>query len=175
MPDTLRYPIGQYQAPAQIEENERQDYLQRIKTLPQRLRQRVLGWDDDRLDTPYRPNGWTVRQLVHHIADSHLNSYTRFKLALTEESPTIRPYYEDRWALLPDSQLAIEVSLDLLAALHQRWTTILEAFQAEDLQRVFIHPADGKQYRLDEAMGLYAWHGDHHLAQIEALAQRAGW
>ena len=175
MTDALRFPIGKFTAPALVGATELRDYRERIRSYPDRLRRRVAHWSDTQLAHPYRPGGWTVRQLVHHLADSHLNSYLRFKLALTEERPTIRPYHEDRWAQLPDSQLPIGVSLDLLTALHHRWGTLLDTFGAEDLIRVFVHPADGKAYRLDEAMGLYAWHGDHHLAHIEGLAQRQAW
>ncbi len=129
----------------------------------------------EQLDTPYRPGGWTVRQVVHHVPDSHLNSYVRFRLALTESEPTIRPYDEARWAELSDARTApIEMSLNLLSALHERWTTLMGAFEPSDWSRTFRHPALGVM-TLERATALYAWHGRHHVAQITSLAKRLGW
>ena len=173
--DTLKYPIGKFRRPETIGKSQVDDYLKNIASLPQRLREAVDGLTEEQLDTPYRPEGWTVRQVVHHVADSHLNSYARFKLALTEEKPMIKPYFEDRWAELPDSKGPVGTSLDLLTALHARWISLLQSLGPEELAKVFVHPQYGKEYRLDVMMALYSWHGNHHLAHIESLKERMGW
>ena len=135
----------------------------------------VAGLDDRQLDTPYRPGGWTVRQVVHHYADSHANSYVRFRLALTEDAPVIKPYDEQRWAELPDAKSApISVSLTLLSALHQRWVLLLRSLDDQTFARTFIHPELGEM-RLDKTLGLYAWHCHHHVAHITNLRARQGW
>jgi uncharacterized damage-inducible protein DinB len=135
----------------------------------------VKGLSAQQLDTPYREGGWTVRQVVHHVPDSHLNSYIRFKLALTEEEPTIRPYMEDRWAELPEARTApIELSLSLLEDLHKRWILMLRAIQPTEWKRTFRHPEIGPM-TLEKNLALYAWHGRHHVAHVTALRERMGW
>lgn len=147
-----------------------------IAAAPDQLRAAVAGLSPAQLDTPYRPNGWTVRQVVHHLPDSHLNAYTRIKLALTEEEPTIKPYEEARWAELPDARTGpVELSLALLEFLHQRWLLLLRNLAAADFARQFRHPEHGRMFALDEALALYAWHGEHHVAHITSLRRRMGW
>ena len=145
-----------------------------LEAAPDTFRAAVSGLDDTQLDTPYRVGGWTVRQLVHHLPDSHLNSYVRFKLALTEDAPVIRLYLEERWAELPDSSLEPVVSLKLLTALHSRWVALLRAMDESDFARTFVHPEDGAQ-TLAQSLALYAWHARHHTAQITDLRKRQGW
>ena len=179
MTDTMedqRYPIGPFVLPDTMDRALIDQYISDIALFPERLRAEVEVLTDAQLDTVYRPGGWTIRQVVHHCADSHMNSLTRFKLALTEEEPTIRPYYEERWAELADSRsMPIGPALTMLEGLHQRWTVLLQSLSEEDLQRTFIHPQAGKRYRLDENIGLYAWHCNHHLAHITRLKQSKGW
>ncbi|MEP6945969.1 MAG: YfiT family bacillithiol transferase, partial [Acidobacteriota bacterium] len=140
-----------------------------------RLAEAVAGLSDVQLDTPYRLHGWTVRQTVHHVADSHMNSIIRFKLALTEDTlPTIKPYFEDRWAELGDSRLPVQVSLDLIASVHARWVALLQSMSDEDYAKMFIHPDTGT-WTLDAALALYAWHSLHHTAHITSLREREGW
>lgn len=177
MPNTpnlqkLRFPIGQFQKPANIDRLQIAQWIAEIAALPQQLRQATNNASDATLDTPYRPDGWTVRQVVHHIADSHINSYTRFKLALTEDNAAIRPYFEERWAMLPDSKAPIEISLQLLEALHERWVILLKSLTTEQLKRTFVHPEHGAIFALDENIGVYAWHGKHHLAHIQLVTQK---
>jgi uncharacterized damage-inducible protein DinB len=158
-----------------LTDDQRQQCIDEIAETPTRLRVAIEGLSPQQLDTPYRPGGWTVRQVVHHLPDSHLNSYTRFKLALTEEEPTIRPYYEDRWAELEDGRTApVDISLALLEALHQRWVLMLKLLTPADLTRTFRHPDLGV-FTLEKALCHYAWHGRHHIAQITSLRQRLGW
>ncbi|SEN67684.1 YfiT family bacillithiol transferase [Lihuaxuella thermophila] len=171
----LRYPIGQFQMDQEITGQMRLRWIDEIAAAPGELRQAVQGLTEDQLNTPYRPGGWTVRQVVHHLPDSHLNSYVRFKWALTEEVPFIKPYDEKEWAELADSRTApIEVSLSLFDSLHQRWTLLLRAMTDEDFRRTFRHPESGT-LTLDQALGLYAWHGKHHIAHITSLRKRMGW
>ena len=154
---------------------DRRKYIGQIAETPARLRAAVNGLSDDQLDTPYRPDGWTVRQVVHHVPDSHLNSYIRFKLALTEDQPTVKPYAEDRWAELPDGRTGpVEVSLRLLECLHSRWVALLRSMSEPDWARTFRHPDLGL-LRLDRNAALYAWHGRHHVAHVSALRERMGW
>ena len=170
-PDLLRFPIGKFGGGEAFTPALIQEYVQNIASLPGLLRQAVLGLNNVQLDTPYRPGGWTVRQVVHHLADSHLNSYIRFRLALTEDNPLIKPYEEQRWAELPDAQTEpVEISLVLLEALHQRWVVLLKSLSESDWLRTFTHPVSGKT-TLIKAAGLYAWHGKHHLAHITNLRQ----
>jgi len=164
--EKLRFPIGKFEGAEPFTPALGQAYVQDIAALPGLLRQAVQNLTDTQLDTPYRPGGWTVRQVVHHVADSHLNSYIRFKLALTEENPVIKPYEEQLWAELPDSlQEPAEVSLVMLTALHQRWVVLLKSLSDTEWLRTFTHPVSGKTTLL-KAAGLYAWHGRHHLAHI---------
>ncbi|MDP4095412.1 bacillithiol transferase BstA [Paenibacillus sp. P96] len=169
-----RYPIGEFEAPDPIPDEMLQGWINDIAELPAKLRAAVKGLDDEQLDTPYREGGWTVRQVVHHVADSHINSYVRFKLALTEELPAIKPYEEGRWAELPDARLSVEVSLNLLDSLHERWVTLLRSFEPEQFSRSFVHPESGV-ISLKNATGMYSWHGMHHTAHITSLTKRMGW
>ena len=174
--NSLRYPIGKYTKPDPITDQQISDFIRRIETLPARLKAAVSGLSENQLDTPYRPDGWTVRQVIHHVPDSHLNSFIRFKWTLTEDNPVIKAYFEDRWANLNDyKETPIEVSLSLLESLHKRWVILLKSLTKSDLQKTFIHPETNRQIKLDELIGLYAWHGDHHLAHIESLKKRMGW
>jgi DinB superfamily len=170
----LRYPLGRFSAPAESNAEVRAGQIQTLRLLPERLRAAVDGLSDAQLDTPYRDGGWTVRQVVHHFADSHANSYVRFKLALTEECPTIKPYDEAAWARLPDSGQAIEPSLVLITGLHQRFVGLLELMSEEDFQRGFIHPERGR-VTLATNLAIYDWHSRHHTAHITSLRARKGW
>jgi len=171
----LRYPIGRFKFEESITEEQRRRFIDQIEGTPAELRSAVQGLSPEQLDTPYRPGGWTVRQVVHHLPDSHLNSYTRFKLALTEDEPTIKPYHEDRWAELEDSLNApIEMSLMLLEALHRRWVLLLRSLSPPEFARTFKHPELGV-VSLDKNISLYAWHGRHHVAHITSLRERMGW
>jgi len=175
MTEALKYPIGKYNAqPFSTELKE--EWITIISKLPDNLISAVEGLNENKLQTPYREEGWTVVQLVHHIADSHINAYTRFKLGLTEENPTIKPYEEKEWALLADTkQIPISVSINLLVALHTRWTTILENITDEEWNRTVVHPEHGKQMTLWFLLGMYAWHSQHHVAHITQLRKRNNW
>jgi DinB superfamily len=174
--EELRYPIGKFVAPTAITLAQREAWISDIAQLPSQLRQAVAGLNEAQLDTPYRPGGWSLRQLVHHIADSHLNAFIRLKWTLTEDSPTIKAYWEERWAENPDNlRLAIEVSLGLLDHLHQRWVFLLRNLGEADFARGYIHPESQRFFRLDEYLGLYAWHGRHHLAHAKGLRVRSAW
>jgi hypothetical protein len=171
----LRYPIGEFKFEGPLTNDQRQAFIDTIEETAARMRAAVAGLNEEQLDTPYRPGGWTVRQVVHHVPESHLNSYVRFKLALTEEEPTIKPYFEDRWAKLDDAQQApTALSLDLLEALHGRWVWFLRSLKPEDFQRTFQHPEQGV-VSLDKNVALYAWHGQHHVAHITSLRERMKW
>jgi len=171
----LRYPVGKLELKASLDPEERVAAISQIAETPARLREAVAGLSQEQLDTPYRPGGWTVRQVVHHVPDSHMNSYIRFKLALTEDAPTIKPYDEARWAELADSRdTPVEVSLALLESLHQRWDVLLRSMQPGDFSRRLRHPEMGEM-TLDGALGMYSWHGRHHVAHITALREREGW
>jgi hypothetical protein len=171
----LRFPIGRFNINDAVREDQRQHLIEEIAEAPARLRAVVSGLSPEQLDTPYRPGGWTVRQVVHHLPDSHLNSYVRFKLALTEEEPTIKPYHEDKWAELYDARTApIEPSLSLLESLHERWVLLLKSLTAADWVRTFKHLELGI-VPLEKSLGLYAWHGKHHVAHIASLRERMGW
>ena len=174
MVEDLRYPIGKFDSNIDITPEIRQQFIETIIELPKKIREAINNLSDTQLDTPYRPEGWTVRQLVHHIADSHLNSFCRFKLALTEDFPTIRPYYEDRWALLADSRLPVEDSLKIIEGVHSRWTSLLNSMTDEDFQRKLNHPESG-EWTIEKFLALYDWHSRHHTAHINSLRQRNGW
>ena len=173
--ETLRYPIGQFAYGSTFSAEETSQHIAVIAELPHKLTALVGKWGDDRLDTPYRPDGWTVRQLVHHVADSHINAYVRTKLALTETNPTITPYEEGDWAKLPDSQLDVAPSLVILSNLHLRWVTILKSLSDRELQRTYFHPGMQRSFPLSEVIGLYAWHSEHHYQHAYRLAVRNGW
>jgi len=175
MDEDLRYPIGRFRPVKDLSQIEYPRLINEIGEAPQRFRKAVSGLNDQQLDTPYRPGGWTVRQVIHHVPDSHLNAYIRFKLAMTEDHPTIRPYLEARWAELPEAKsAAIEISLAFLEALHTRWVLSLQKMRPEDFQRTLNHPENGTM-TLDTVLQLYAWHGKHHEAHITGLKTRMGW
>jgi len=171
----LRYPVGKFKFPDTVSVDERHKFIEEIAQTPDRLRAAISGLSDSQLDTPYRPDGWTVRQVVHHVPDSHLHSYSRFKYALTEDEPTIKAYPEDRWAELPDGRSGPPgVSLMLLESLHSRWVALLRSLTEAEWKRTFRHPEMGV-VRLDQNAALYAWHGRHHVAHITGLRERMGW
>jgi hypothetical protein len=174
--EDLRYPIGPFRFDGETNPSRRAQRIGEIAAAPAHLRSAVDGLSVAQLDTPYRPGGWTVRQVVHHVPDSHLNAYTRIKLALTEEEPTIKPYEEARWAELPDARTGpVEPSLVLLESLHERWLLLLRQLGPADFERRFRHPEHGRIFVLDEVIALYAWHGRHHVAHITGLRRRMGW
>ena len=174
--EQLRYPIGKLVRPEHISAEDLKKWIEEIGSIPAKLRAAVSRLTDEQLDTPYRPDGWTVRQVVHHMADSHMNSFIRFKLALTEDNPTIKPYEEAAWAELPDAKTApIESSLEILDGLHKRWVLLLSNMSEEDLKRTFFHPGYKTTNSLAMSVNLYRWHGFHHLAHITGLIERSGW
>lgn len=173
--DDLRYPVGKFKYDGPPSEEQKKAFLDEIATTPANLRAAVKDLSEAQFDTPYRPGGWTVRQVVHHVPDSHMNSYVRFKLALTEDDPAIKPYAEDRWAELADSKATpIEVSLMLLDSLHDRWVRLLRSLSAEEWKKTFRHPVLGSM-TLEKTLALYAWHGKHHVAHITELRKRMSW
>jgi len=170
-----RYPIGKFEMPAHITPQRRAEAIVEIASTPKKLRAAVAGLNDAQLDTPYRDGGWTVRQVVHHVPDSHMNAFIRLRLALTEDKPTIKPYEEARWAELADTaETPVETSLTLLDALHTRWVTLLNSLKPSDWSRKFKHPEMGPM-TLDKTLALYAWHGKHHVAHITALRKNKSW
>ena len=169
-----RYPIGEFQFEGEFTSKVIKGWIDEIEKLPSLLRETVKELSEDQLDTPYRSGGWTIRQVVHHLADSHMNAYIRLKLALTEDNPVIRPYHEEKWAELPDSHLPIAISLSLLDSMHIRWVTILRSLTSVESDRTFIHPDSG-QMTVEKYIGMYAWHGRHHLAHITSLCSRKSW
>ncbi len=174
MTEDLRYPIGEFDKNFVVTPALRAEYIKTILALHDNLAGAVSGLNERQLDTPYRPDGWTIRQTIHHVADSHLNSFIRFKLALTEIAPTIRPYFEDRWAELPDSKMPIDVSMKIIQGLHLRWATLLMAMTEADFKRELIHPESGL-WTLEKMLALYDWHGKHHTAHITNLRARNNW
>jgi uncharacterized damage-inducible protein DinB len=173
--ENLKYPIGRFIAPTIVTAVDRAKWLRAMADAPPQLRAAAAGLNDEQLNTSYRPGGWTVRQVVHHLADSHLNSYVRMRLALTEDHPTIRPYDENLWANLGDAKSApIGMSLDLLDALHRRWLALLGDLSAAEWRRNYFHPETGDM-TIEVVLALYAWHGSHHTAHITALREREGW
>ena len=172
----LQYPIGRMTHVMSADDQARRAAIAEIAALPARMREAVKGLTDAQLDTPYRPGGWTVRQVVHHVPDSHLNAYIRMKLALTEDAPTIKPYDEKSWARLADSRLPVDVSLSLLESVHARWVALFRDLKTPDWARSFIHPEYPEGPRtMDWLAHVYAWHSNHHLAHITSLRQREGW
>ena len=173
--DSLRFPIGRFTPPATADATTHAAQMNALRELPERLRAAVAGLNAAQIDTPYREDGWTVRQVVHHVADSHANSFIRFKLALTEEWPTIKAYDEAAWAELADSRvLPVDVSLNLIESLHRRWVALLESMSNADFEKGYVHPEMGRQ-SLAAALALYAWHSRHHTAHITNLRARMGW
>lgn len=170
------YPIGKYERRDALTPDERRTMIDTIAAAPARMREAVAGLTDEQLDTPYREGGWTVRQVVHHVPDSHLNAYTRVKLALTENDPVIRPYDEAEWAKLPDSHdTPVEVSLALLESLHARWVTLLRSIPENDFRRRLRHPDHDGILTVDWLVSMYEWHSRHHVAHITSLRERNGW
>jgi hypothetical protein len=170
--EQLKYPIGKFIVPVTYTNEDIRGWINDIKELPGKLRQTIITLNETQLDTPYRPGGWTLRQVVHHIADSHLNAMIRFKWALTEDKPTIKAYKQSDWALLPDYRLPVEPSLKLLEGLHQRLVALFESFTEDDWDRSFIHPETGATITLKRNLALYAWHSKHHLAHITETVKR---
>ena len=171
----LSFPTGRFQRPASLDADGVARAVDIIASTPARLREAVRGLTDQQIDTEYRPGGWTVRQVVHHVPDSHMNAYIRFKLALTENEPTIKPYDEALWAQLADVKaVPVATSLSLLETVHERWVAILRAMSPSDFERRLVHPETGRQ-RLDQMLALYAWHGPHHVAHVTKLRERMGW
>ncbi len=173
--DELKYPIGRFKFAGALSAGDRDRLIREVTDAPSQLRAAVKGLNDAQLDTPYRPEGWTVRQVVHHVPDSHMNSYIRFMLATTEDNPTIRTYEEQLWAERPEAKFGpVEMSLNLLDAVHTRWVAHLKNLGPAEFARAFVHPELGP-VSLDKALALYAWHGRHHVAHITTLRNRQGW
>ena len=172
----LKYPIGRFKPNEEFTIEQRNQMIDNIKTFPQKLTGIVTELSESQLDTPYRPDGWTVRQLVHHIADSHVNSYVRFRWTMTEDSPVIKAYDQTKWAELPDAKTApIKLSLNLLKAVHARWTMLMDRMTDEDFKKELAHPEWDNNLSLNVMVQLYSWHCDHHLSHITSLIQREGW
>lgn len=170
-----RYPIGKFTFNGPSTEGQRSSFIDDIERAPAALRAAIRNLSHEQIETPYRDGGWTVRQVVHHVPESHMNAYIRFKLALTEDDPTIRPYMEDRWAVTPDvHSTPLEVSLVLLESLHNRWVRLLRTLKPADWKRTFRHPEAGT-LSLEKTLALYSWHGQHHTAHITELRKRMGW
>ena len=173
--EDIRYPIGKYIVQP-FSDKQWQEWLNDIKFLPQHLENAILNLDEAQLATPYREGGWTVKQLVHHVADSHMNAYIRFKLALTENNPVIKPYDEAAWAEMSDTKnLPINISLTILHAVHSRWNEVLKNMSREELDRTLFHPEHKKEMTLWYLLGMYAWHSKHHVAHVTALRERMRW
>jgi len=173
--DNLSYPIGKFKFDPDITVVKREEWTRKIESLPGQLKDSIEGLDEEQLDTPYRPGGWTVRQLIHHLADSHMHAYIRMRLALTEENPSVKTYDQDAWAALADAKSApVEPSLSVIDGLHARWGQLLHSLASSDFKRTVQHPEMG-QVELDLILQIYAWHGDHHVAHILALRRRQAW
>lgn len=173
--EKLKFPIGVFNAPKSIDKSIIEQWITSIDAFPNRVEALTKNLNVKQLNWKYRPKGWSIKQVVHHCADSHMNSLIRFKLALTEDSPNIRPYWEDRWAELPDSlDDNLDSSLLLLKGLHQKWVFLLKQLSTQDLEREFVHPEHGKRFSLKENIGVYAWHCKHHLAHIEQAIRASG-
>ncbi len=173
--DELSYPVGQFQRPTSLTPEQRRRAIDDIAATPKNLRAATQDLDEAQLDTTYRPGGWTVRQVVHHVPDSHMNAFIRFKLALTEDTPTIKPYDQGAWATLEDARSTpVETSLMLLDTLHDRWVRVLNAMSPSDYERTLNHPENGMM-NLDQLLAMYQWHGKHHVAHVTRLRERNGW
>ena len=170
----LRYPIGEFEKPDSITSNHIDEWIRTIEDFPKRVKAITDGLSEEELNYQYRPDGWTIKQVVHHCADSHMNSIIRFKLALTEDSPTIRPYFEDRWAKLTDYDHDIQLAMTILEGVHAKLGIVLRAIDSDQLKREFIHPEHGKRFSIEETMGVYAWHSNHHFAHIEQALKHKG-
>ena len=173
--EDLSYPIGRFVSQP-YSDKELKERLMAIMFLPKELENAIQNLDEYQIETPYRPDGWTVKQLINHIADSHMNAFIRFKLGLTEENPTIKPYNQDAWVNLNDTKIGpINVSITLVHALHARWAALLNGISSADLERTVFHPEQKKEITLWHMLGLYAWHGKHHVKHITALRERMKW
>lgn len=172
--ENLKYPTGPYQPASSYTTEEVKKWIEQIKTLPEKLVPVVASLSEEQLDTPYRPGGWTVRQLIHHLADSHMNSYIRMKWALSEDNTTIKAYDQEKWAEFPDSEAPVSISLELISALHLRWGWFLDRLADDDFERTYHHPENGEQ-TIWGHIDHYAWHGNHHLAHITSLIERKNW
>ena len=173
--EELKYPIGKFEKPGSYAQEQILSYSQTIRLFPEKLMNETRSLNNKQLDTPYRPDGWTIRQVVHHCADSHMNAFCRFKLALTEKKPTIKAYAEALWAKLPDSAMPIGPSLQILEGVHARMVVLWESLSQAELEKIYIHPQYQKEFTLAEAMALYSWHCEHHLAHITSLKKRNNW
>lgn len=174
--EKLRYPIGKFIPPELYSSNYLVEKIAEIASFPERLKKEVINLTEEQLGTPYREDGWTVRQVIHHCADSHMNCFIRIKWALTEDKPTIKFYHEDRWAEMHDNlTMPIQPTLSFLEGLHYRLAYLMKSLNEEDLEKIFIHPEHNSEFKIKEIIGLYAWHGNHHLAHITELKKKKGW
>ena len=174
--EELKYPIGRFKVPENYTQHNLEQYISIIESFPKKMKQEVGQLNEERLNTPYRPEGWTIRQVVNHCSDSHMNGFIRLKLALTEENPVIKPYLQDRWADLADSKLMpIEAALSILEGVHTRWAVVLTSINNSQWKRRYFHPEKGSDVSLKESTANYAWHCEHHLAHITRLKARMGW
>ncbi len=174
--DLKKFPIGEYESPSEVTDTDLDDHILVLKQFPGKLKNLVADWDDDRLDTQYRDGGWTVRQLVNHVADSHMNSFIRFKLALTEDNPTVKTYNEAAWAELQDSfTIEIKPALQILRGLHKRWVHELKSLTNKEFESTFFHPELNRNVTLRESLAFYAWHCNHHLAHLQILKKERNW
>jgi hypothetical protein len=174
--EQLKYPIGKYERPMDFTQELLKQNISDIASFPIKLREEVQPLTNEQLDTPYRPDGWTIRQVVHHCADSHMNVLIRIKLALTEDKPVVKPYYEERWAELADTKIMpVESSLKILEGIHLHWEYLLGGLAQEQLKRTFLHPEHNREFSIEECMALYAWHCNHHLAHVTALKHARTW
>ncbi|MCB0665168.1 MAG: putative metal-dependent hydrolase [Saprospiraceae bacterium] len=170
MMENLKYPIGKFEYPKTYSDSDIERWIDEIDRIPDQFRTLVQSLSDEKLNTPYRPDGWTARQVIHHVPDSHFQAYCRFKWVLTEEHPTIKPYHENRWAELPDSKFTpVSVSLDMLSSVHSRWVMLMRNIDREDFDKYYIHPEYNNKYALGAVCKLYAWHGKHHLAHLQII------
>ena len=173
--ENLRYPIGKFQAKESYSNQELKSDLNKLSTLASRLLTSIKGLNADQLDTPYREGGWTLRQVIHHLADSHMNAYIRTKWALTEDNPVIKAYNEKDWALTTENALSPEVSIALIQSLHIKWVELLQSLTSEQLKRSFVHPAANREFTMERVVQMYAWHGEHHLGHLTMLKTKMGW